>query len=134
MKAITTIISIVLFVLSNNSLQAQVPVTRDFLKSKIWVIDESHKATMRFTDTEIIYYIENDILTSEKYHLSDKNCSVASFEPAKVGLIAAGNYIFYEKGRYQCGFIEYINPSEFKIESHNGNLSGVNWTLIVAKP
>jgi len=57
MKSITTIITIIILVLSKNSIQAQIPVTRDLLKSKTWVINEHFKATIRFTDIEVISYI-----------------------------------------------------------------------------
>lgn len=135
MRSIIIIITIMLFVLSSNNAQAQTSVTKDFLKSKTWVINEHFKATIRFTDTEIISYIENDIISSEKYHLSDKKCNEDSFDPAKVGLIVAGNYIFYEKNKCTCRFIEYINPSEFKIEIPRSNsITGDNFMLIVAKP
>jgi len=67
--------------------------------------------------------------------LSDKNCTEASFDLAKVGLIDTGNYIFYEKNKCACRFIEYINPSEFKIEIPRSNsITGDNFMLIVAKP
>jgi len=131
MKAITTIITIMLFVLSNNSTQAQIPVTRDILKSKIWVLNEGLKATMRITDTEIIYYVEDEALGSQKYHLSDKNCIDASFYSAKVGMITTGKYIFYEKGC--CAYIEFINPSEFKMGTYCSP-TDFNWIVVVAKP
>ena len=50
MKAITIIITIMIFVLSNNNAQAQTSVTKDFLKSKTWVLNEGLKSTMRITN------------------------------------------------------------------------------------
>ncbi len=120
-----------LLFLSNDKAQAQdLTATRDLLKSKTWILNEGFKATMRFTDTEVIYYLEDDVLTSQKYHLSDKNCIDASYDPAKVGLVSKGNYIFKEKGN--CSYIEFINPSEFKIGTNTS--TGPHWMVIVAKP
>ncbi|TDD98576.1 hypothetical protein [Flavobacterium cellulosilyticum] len=79
MKAITTIITIMLLFLSNDKVQAQdLTDTKSLLKSKTWVINEALKITMRVTDTEIILYIDNEFVGSVKYHLSDKNCMDAS--------------------------------------------------------
>ncbi|TDD98575.1 hypothetical protein [Flavobacterium cellulosilyticum] len=132
MKAITTIITIMLLFLSNDKIQAQdLTDTKSLLKSKIWVLNEALKITMRFTDTEIIFYINDEFFGSQKYHLSDKNCIDASYDPAKVGLVDAGNYIFYEKDK--CSFIVFINPSEFKMGTYYSPTRS-EWTVIIAKP
>ncbi len=130
MKAITIITTIMLFVLNNNA-QAQTSVTKDFLKSKTWVLNEGLKSTMRITDTEIIHYVEDEVLGSQKYYLSDNNCVDTSFDPAKVGMENTGKYIFYEKGC--CAYIEFINPTEFKMGTYCST-TDFNWTVIVAKP
>ena len=130
MKAITIITTIMLFVLNNNA-QAQTSVTKDFLKSKTWVLNEGLKSTMRITDTEIIYYINDEFFGSQKYYLSDKNCVDTSFDPAKVGMVNTGNYIFYEKDK--CSFIEFINASQFKMGTYYSPTRS-EWTVIVAKP
>ncbi len=62
MKAIIAIINIIILVLSANNIKAQIPITREFLKSKIWLLNESLKDTIHFTDTEIIYYVDNEVL------------------------------------------------------------------------
>ncbi|MFH6991778.1 hypothetical protein [Flavobacterium sp. FlaQc-48] len=130
MKTIIKIITIILLVLSNNSTRAQTPITRDYLKSRTWILNEGLKATMQITDTEIIYYINDEFLTSEKYYISDKSCTEESFDLAKVGLISTGNYIHYEKS--SCVYIEFVNSSAFK-KRYSDPISS-DWSLIEAKP
>ncbi|TDD98573.1 hypothetical protein [Flavobacterium cellulosilyticum] len=133
MKTIITIITIMLLFLSNDKVQAQdLTDTKSLLKSKTWVMNEALKITMRVTDTEMIYYAEDEFLGSEKYHLSDKNCIDASYDPAKVGLVSAGNYIFDEKGG--CSYIKFANPSEFKMGSSTPENTGTVWITVFAKP
>ncbi len=133
MKALTTIITIMLLFLSNDKAQAQdlTDDTKSLLKSKTWVTNATCKTTIRFTDTEIIYYLEGDVYASQKYHLSDKNCIDASYDPAKVGLISKGNYIFKESG--DCSYIKFANPTEFKMGTHCST-TDFNWIVVVAKP
>jgi len=96
------------------------------------VTNATCKTTIRFTDTEIIYYLEGDVYASQKYHLSDKNCIDASYDPAKVGLISKGNYIFKESG--DCSYIKFANPSEFKMGSTQSQ-TGLNvWITVFAQP
>ncbi|TDD98574.1 hypothetical protein [Flavobacterium cellulosilyticum] len=131
MKAITTIITIMLLFLSSDKIQAQdLTDTKSLLKSKIWITNAGRKATMRFTDTEIIYYINDEFFGSQKYHLSDKNYIDASYDHAKVGLVSTGNYIFYEKDG--CSYIKFVNPSEFKMGTPT--TEGPVWITVVAKP
>lgn len=120
-----------LFFLSNYKAQAQdLTDTKSLLKSKVWLMDEGLKVTMRVTDTEIIRYVDGEAVISVKYHLSDKKCGESSFDPNKVGLISKGNYIFYEKG--SCSYIKFVNPSEFKMIV--ATVTGPVLTSFFAKP
>lgn len=127
MKTILTIMTLILFSLSCCKTYSQNTTNHlELLKGRTWIANEALKATIRYTDTEAFYYIEDELVGSMRYHLSDKNAIDASYDPGKVGLIQTGRWIFYEDGKSE--YYEFLSSTRIKFVNANTT------TIIDAKP
>lgn len=119
------------FSLFVHSTYSQTPTNHlELLKSKTWIADEYLKCTIKYTDTEVYIYMFEELIGKQKYHLSDKNSLEASYDPAKVGLIHTGRWIFYEDGK--SDYYEFLTPTQIKFGTNFGDT--FSWTIVNAKP
>jgi hypothetical protein len=130
MKTLLTTIALVLFLLSSCKTYSQTANTNlnhlELLKSRTWNTNELLKVTTKYTDTEVLVYVEGELIGSTKYHLSDKNTIDASYDPTKVGLVKTGRWIFYGEGK--SIYYEFLSPTKIKF------ISEVSTTIVDAVP